>query len=102
MKKFSLYIMTICVLCACYPLQSKAEKPVVTTSLVTTTSEPEQLINRLNEIKSMNISALNKSDRKKLRTEVLSIQDQLSKKDGGLYLSVGAIIIILLLLIIIL
>lgn len=94
--------MAICLLCTCYPLQSNAEKPVATTSLVATTSEPERLLNRLNEINTMNISTLNKADRKKLRTEVLSIQDQLRKQDGGLYISVGAIIIIVLLLIIIL
>jgi len=60
------------------------------------------MILRLNEIKEMNKSNLNSSEKKSLRKEVRSINRELKSMNGGIYLSVGAIIIIILLLIILL
>jgi len=54
----------------------------------------------LDEIKAMDVSALNSSEKQVLRKEVRSIKSQLSEMSGGVYLSVGAILIILLVLII--
>jgi hypothetical protein len=64
--------------------------------------DDQKLINRLEEIKSMDIKNLNRKERKELRREVKSIQKVQSTGNGGVYLSVGAIIIIILLLILIL
>jgi len=59
------------------------------------------LTNRLNEIHQMDKSKLNSPEKKQLRSEVRSIKKQLREMgEGGIYISVGAIIIILLLLII--
>jgi hypothetical protein len=60
------------------------------------------MILRLEEIKSMDKSNLNATEKKSLRKEVRAIRHDLRESSGGLYLSVGAIIIIILLLIILL
>jgi biopolymer transport protein ExbD len=64
--------------------------------------DAQKLINRLEEIKSMDVKNLSRKERKELRHEVRSIQKVQSTGNGGVYLSVGAIIIIILLLILIL
>lgn len=83
--------------------QSYAEnnKPAVSTT-VTSTHDKElanSLIERLNEINTMDKSELNSKDKKELRKEVRTIKSQLNQLGEGVYLSVGAIIIIILLLI---
>ncbi len=64
--------------------------------------DAQKLINRLEEIKSMDVKNMSRKQRKELRHEVRSIQKVQSTGNGGVYLSVGAIIIIILLLILIL
>jgi hypothetical protein len=59
-----------------------------------------KLENRLIEIKAMDISKLNRQEKRTLRKEVKAIEKQMD--NGGVYVSVGAIIIIVLLLILIL
>jgi methionine-rich copper-binding protein CopC len=62
----------------------------------------EAMVVRLNEIKDMDKSTLNSSEKKELRKEVKSIKASLKEKSSGVYLSVGAVIIIVLLLILLL
>lgn len=76
---------------------------------ITSTSAPKEipvevkvLLNRLDEIKNMDKSNLNRSDKKALRKEVRAINTNLRSSGNGVYLSIGAIIIIILLLIILL
>ena len=57
---------------------------------------------RLNEINAMDKSTLSHADKKALRKEVRNIKRELASSNGGVYLSVGAIIIIILLLILLL
>jgi Skp family chaperone for outer membrane proteins len=64
--------------------------------------EVKVLLNRLDEIKKMDKSNLNRSEKKALRKEVRAINSNLRSTGNGVYLSVGAIIIIVLLLIILL
>lgn len=79
-----------------------------TDPITTTTAEKEipvevkVLLNRLEEIKKMDKSLLNHSEKKALRKEVRSINSNLRSSGNGLYLSVGAIILIVILLIILL
>lgn len=106
MKKKTLLLMTIFLSSTSIPLQSMAETKAVSTTMPVPVPEESQqakrLIERLNEIKLMDKSKLNSSEKKLLRTEVRQTKKQLKNMGGGIYLSVGAIIIILLLLIIIL
>jgi hypothetical protein len=53
----------------------------------------------LEEIKDMDKSELNRSDKKALRKEVRAIKTEIRSSGNGLYISAGAIIIILLLII---
>lgn len=57
---------------------------------------------RLNEINAMDKSTLSHADKKALRKEVRTIKRELASNNGGVFLSVGAIIIIILLLILLL
>jgi hypothetical protein len=65
-------------------------------------AEAQVIFNRLDEIKAMDKSDMSFSEKKALRKEVRSSEKALSTMDGGVYISVGAIIIIILLLIILL
>ncbi|WP_111309818.1 hypothetical protein [Confluentibacter sediminis] len=58
------------------------------------------MLDRLEEIKEMDKSALKSAERKQLRAEVREIKSTLRATGNGLYISSGAIIIILLLIII--
>jgi hypothetical protein len=60
------------------------------------------MISRLKEIKAMDKSDMTSQEKKALRKEVRSIKKSLAELNGGVYLSVGAIIIIVLLLILLL
>ena len=63
----------------------------------------ERIINRVDEIKSMDKSDLSRAEKKELRKELKELKSQARAiGSGGVYLSVGAIIIIILLLILIL
>lgn len=60
------------------------------------------LISRLQTIQKIDATQLGSDQKRKLVKEVKDIEKQLKTMDGGVYLSVGAIIIILLLLVLIL
>lgn len=106
MKKSALIIMAIFLSLTFVPFQSRAtdiKNPTAQESNRAPESEQAKvLLLRLDEIKAMDKSELKASERQDLRKEVKSIKKQLSELDGGMYISVGAIIIILLLLIILL
>jgi uncharacterized protein HemX len=108
MKKIAMIMIKGCMLLTFIPCQLIAQTASVTTVTENKTSETEGaakstvLISRLNDIRTMNKSELSSSEKKELRKEVKSIKSELKSSDGGVYLSVGAIIIILLLLILLL
>ncbi|WP_333810090.1 hypothetical protein [Flavobacterium sp.] len=64
--------------------------------------EVKAQLDRLNEIKAMDKSKMTAAEKKALRKEVKAIKTSLRDGNGGIYLSVGAIIIIILLLILLL
>ena len=107
MKKISFYLMMIVLSLCIVPTQTSAtEKPIttVTGNPKEIPAEVKVLLNRLEEIKAMDKSELNSSEkkelRKELRKEVRKINAELRSTGNGIYISVGAIIIILLLIII--
>lgn len=63
-------------------------------------AEIQVMLNRLEEIKDMDKSNLERSDRKELRAEVRTIKKKVRASGNGIWISSGAIIIILLLIII--
>jgi len=106
MKKITFCLMATCLSLTFQPLQSIAEATPVPSSVVISKSadavKAKALLLRLNEINTMDKSALSSPEKKQLRKEVRSIKSQLNAIGGGIYISVGAIILILLLLIILL
>lgn len=64
--------------------------------------EAQCLNDRLIEIRDMDKTHMPPNQKKELRKEVRSIKEQLKMNNGGIYLSIGAIIIIILLLILLL
>ena len=76
--------------------------PLIGTAKVPTNYDKGVTLNlRLVEIKELTNQPLTIPQQIKLKAEVKSIQKELKTLDGGIYLSVGAIIIIVLLLILI-
>lgn len=106
MKKIALCLMVTGLLLAFHPYQSKAATTAAPSTLVVPKSaesaEAKVLLQRLDEINTMDKANLKSSEKKNLRKEVRSINQRLRDIGGGVYLSAGAIIIILLILILVL
>jgi hypothetical protein len=106
MKKKVIYMMTAVLLVSFVPTTSKAENLLKPKEKVELTAEQakqaEVMMNRLEEIKAMDKSNMTRAEKKALRKEVKSIKMAMADLNGGVYLSVGAIIIIVLLLILLL
>jgi len=106
MKKLTLYLMTTIALLLFMPSQSMAKiensKALTEKTEKVVSAEAQLIITRLEEIKAMDKSKMSSSEKKALRREVRSIKSNLAEMNGGVYLSVGAIIIIVLLLILLL
>lgn len=65
-------------------------------------AKADAMVERLKEIKAMDLSMLSASEKKVLRSEVLSIKQELKALGGVIYISAGALILIIVLLIILL
>ena len=105
MKKITLSIMIIVLSLTVIPttISAKATTPTsVNNTAKEMPAEVKVMLDRLEEIKEMDKSNLNSSDKKELRKEVRAIKSNLKARGNGVYLSIGAIIIIVLLLIILL
>lgn len=100
MKKLFMYAMIagLCIVSDSLTLKASTVVPVEKSLSL---QQSETMVARLHTIEEMDFSKLNRAEKKSLRTEVLSIQKNLQTNDGGIYLSVGAIIIILLILILV-
>jgi hypothetical protein len=106
MKKITICLMATCVSLSLFSAPSNAAttsaSTPVTISKPIESPEANALVLRLNEIKTMDKSALSSSQKKALRKEVHAIDKNLHDNYGGVYISVGGLIIILILLIILL
>lgn len=70
--------------------KNKAEMPV----------EVKNMLTRLDEIKAMDKSDMNRSKKKELRKEVRAINKSLAATNNGVYISVGALLVIIILILI--
>ncbi|MDI6046979.1 hypothetical protein [Flavobacterium yafengii] len=105
MKKVTFYLMMMVLSLSVVPAQMLAaeKNPTsVSNNPKEVPAEVKVLLNRLDEIKAMDKSSLNSSEKKELRKEVRAIKAELKSTGNGVYLSVGAIIIVILLLILLL
>jgi len=101
MKKLKIWTVSALLLSATITLPLSAATDPATTP-VTPTAEAQALLNRLEEINTMDKAPLSKTEKRELRKEVKTIKKELAQSNGGIYLSVGAVIIIILLLILLL
>lgn len=99
MKKTFIYVMVLVLSLGVLTTVQAAEKEK-TTEPVEMPAEVRVMIDRLEEIKAMDKSDLERSEKKALRKEVRAIKTQLRTTGNGIYISAGALIIILLLIII--
>lgn len=105
MKKLPVYLMMAVLSLSVFPtaMSAKEKNPTSVTNVPKEMpAEVKIMINRLEEIKAMDKSALTSVEKKELRKEVKEIKANLKSSNSGVYLSVGAIIVIILLLILIL
>jgi len=105
MKKINLYSILVLLLLTFGPVQLFASEEKSPAAIPATTAEAaraEVLVNRLEEIKKMDMSTLSRAEKKELRKEVLETKKELKTNSSGVYISVAAIIIIILLLILLL
>lgn len=103
MKKSVLYFLTAMLLLNFVPMQISAKEPDPITSATRKVACQNQAgldLQRLNELRARDLSGISPAEKKVLRTEVKDIKKRLKKNEGGVYISVGAIIIIIILLII--
>lgn len=104
MKKISLYAITAFLFLNSVPAQLEAKTTPTSITKIeihnTSSVEANTYLTRLDEINAMEKSTLSPRQKKSLRNEVKAIKQRLQTLDGGIYISVGAIIIILLLIII--
>ncbi len=100
MKK-QIYLLLTAILLASSSVMANdvKSKPALTENQ---TARVAEITRRVEEIKNMDRSNLSRVERKALRNELLEMKKEVKATNGGVYLSVGAIIIILLILILIL
>lgn len=82
-------------------MMASEKNPTTTTTPKEMPAEVRTMLNRLEEIKAMDRSALKPADRKALRKEVRAIKTEIKSTGNGIYMSAGAIIIVLLILLLI-
>lgn len=102
MKKLIYSLLTVIALATTTTSATAKENKPKTELTATQKLELKRLTNRVEEIRSMDKTALSKAERKALKQELREMKKQARALSGGVYLSVGAIIVIILLLIIIL
>jgi hypothetical protein len=105
MKKLPIYLMLSIVTLTIIPstLFATEKNPIeIVSEPKEVPAEVKVMLTRLEEIKKIDKSTMNRLEKKALRKEVRSINASLRASNHGVYLSVGAIIIIVLLLIILL
>ncbi|MFI0491193.1 hypothetical protein [Flavobacterium sp.] len=103
MKKLPLYLMMMVLSLSIIPSTISAAEKNPTAIAADTKEVPAEvkiMLNRLDEIKAMDKSSMNFSEKKALRKEVRAINANLRASHNGIYISVGAVIIILLLILI--
>lgn len=101
-------VVAVVVMVAGSPANASAEPVNVTKPASSHSADLERLKTRLNEIQSLDIKKLPRSERRALRKEVVAINKEVKEIQkseavgGGVYISAGALIIIVILLILIL
>tara|TARA_R110001592_G_scaffold38190_7_gene126294 strand:+ start:13938 stop:14243 length:306 start_codon:yes stop_codon:yes gene_type:complete len=100
MKKTRLYALIMMLSLSAFTTISASDKNMKTTTPTEIPAEIKVMLNRLEEIKEMDKSGLNRAEKKELRKEARAIKSNVRSSGNGIYISASALIIILLLIII--
>jgi hypothetical protein len=95
MNRLIVYCICTLTLLTCYCLDVHADTVLPVAADSATMHEAKTLLTRLDEINTMDKSALNSRELKKLRKEVRSIKGDLKELDGGQYVLIGRLVILL-------
>ncbi len=104
MKKSVFYAMFMVFTLSALPtvVQAAEKTPVSKTTIPENVPEEIRvMINRLEEIKELDRSDMNRIERKALRKEVRTLKSAVKAAGYGIYISAGAVIVILLILLLI-
>jgi hypothetical protein len=103
MRKIKLFILSVLTFSffSIASIQAKGDgkseiKPTMTEA------EIQLLVDRLEVIKTMDKSSMERSEKKELRSEVREINEEIKRNGGGVYLSIGALLLVIILLILLL
>ncbi len=104
MKRLTVCLVTTLLLLTFLPTQLKAieSSAPAKATVAAESADATAWLSRLDEIREMDKSNLNSTERKQLRKEVRSIKGNLKEVGGGVYLSAGAIILLAVLLVLLL
>ncbi|HET8859115.1 hypothetical protein [Marivirga sp.] len=105
MKNLKVYITVLAIAFSFFPVSLKADSARNVNKADSSAAmqiRSQVLMNRIVEIKDMNFSDMDRTEKKELAEEVTAAKKELKALGGGVYLSVGAIILIALVLILIL
>jgi hypothetical protein len=103
MKRIRIFILTALVvgLFSVAPFQATGkEMPSKTPPM--TAANMQILAQRVQEIREMDMSTLERSEKKELKSELREINKEIKRNGGGIYLSVGALLVVIILLILLL
>ncbi len=103
MKKSRLYVMLLMVALGAFTTVNAADKKPATAPSELPAEIPAEIkvmLDRLDEIKAMDKSDLDRFERRALRKEVRSMKSQIRTSGNGIYITTGALIVIVLLILI--
>ena len=103
MKKARLYLLILMVSLGAFTTVNASEKKPITAPSEIPAEIPAEvkvMLDRLEEIKNMDKSELDRFEKKALRKEVRSMKSQIRTSGNGIYITTGALIVILLLILI--
>ncbi len=79
-----------------------AGKDISRPTLPMSEAKTQAMVLRLQEIKELDMSSLDRTEKRELKSEIREINKELKKNGGGVYLSVGALLVVIILLILLL
>jgi hypothetical protein len=104
MKKSILYFMVMAMSLGTFasPLMAAEGNPATESSVpAEMPAEVRVMLDRLNEIKDMDKSALTRMEKKELRMETRAIKSAMRASGNGIYLSVGALLVIIIIILLV-
>lgn len=103
MRKIKLFILSVLTFSffSIASVQAKGDEKLETEPTMTE-AELQVLVDRLEMIKTLDKSSMERSEKKEFRSEVKEIKEEIKRNSGGVYLSIGALLLVIILLVLLL